>query len=174
MRMRTKSGRGRRVAGIAGAALAAVLVLAGCDDGAGKASSASSPTASVSESASESASASASASPSEFPTPTRTPSPSHTPTRTESPTHPPTRTHAPTRVPTHKATPTPARTHATYRPTTAPGGGSGTRCEITSNAGNCYRAGQFCRKADVGRSTHDASGRIIKCGYVSGRPHWHY
>ncbi|MGH4036183.1 hypothetical protein ACQB60_45645 [Actinomycetota bacterium Odt1-20B] len=172
MRMRTKSGRGRRVAGIAGAAVAAVLVLAGCDDGSGKASSAAGPTASVSESKPESASASAS--PSESPTPTRTPSPSHTPTRTATPTHTPPRTHAPSRVPTHKATPTPARTHATHRPTTAPGGGSGARCEITSNAGNCYRAGQFCRKADVGRSTHDASGRIIKCGYVSGRPHWHY
>ncbi|WP_262928568.1 hypothetical protein [Streptomyces sp. CBMA152] len=43
-----------------------------------------------------------------------------------------------------------------------------------SNAGNCYNAGQFCRKADLGRSTHAANGREISCRIVSGRPHWQY
>ncbi|AEW99704.1 hypothetical protein SCATT_p15110 (plasmid) [Streptantibioticus cattleyicolor NRRL 8057 = DSM 46488] len=47
-------------------------------------------------------------------------------------------------------------------------------CGIRSNAGNCYRAGQFCRKADLGRTTTDAEGRAITCGMESGRPHWHY
>jgi hypothetical protein len=47
-------------------------------------------------------------------------------------------------------------------------------CSIRSAAGNCYRAGQFCREADLGRSTTDASGRSITCRMVSGRPHWQY
>ncbi|GAA1140714.1 hypothetical protein GCM10009664_06700 [Kitasatospora gansuensis] len=53
-------------------------------------------------------------------------------------------------------------------PTAAPVGS----CEIVSNAGNCYKAGQFCRDADLGRSTHDATGRMIYCRMVSGKPHW--
>ncbi len=53
--------------------------------------------------------------------------------------------------------------------TAAAGGG---QCEIRSNAGNCYEAGQFCRNADLGRSTHDAGGRVIYCRMVSGKPHW--
>lgn len=47
-------------------------------------------------------------------------------------------------------------------------------CEIVSNAGNCYKAGQFCRKADVGRSTHAANGRIIHCRQDDGQPRWGY
>lgn len=47
-------------------------------------------------------------------------------------------------------------------------------CSIRSAAGNCYKAGQFCRKADLGRTTTDAAGRAITCEIVSGRPHWHY
>ncbi|MBD0694187.1 hypothetical protein BG452_15215 [Streptomyces sp. CBMA123] len=54
--------------------------------------------------------------------------------------------------------------------TQAAAGGSG--CEIRSAAGNCYAAGQFCRDADLGRSTHDAGGRVIYCRMVSGKPHW--
>ncbi|MFJ8622367.1 hypothetical protein ACIRD3_05920 [Kitasatospora sp. NPDC093550] len=50
----------------------------------------------------------------------------------------------------------------------AAGGG----CELRSAAGNCYEAGQFCRNADLGKSTHDASGRVITCRVVSGKPHW--
>ncbi|MFF2045460.1 hypothetical protein ACFVVX_34085, partial [Kitasatospora sp. NPDC058170] len=45
-------------------------------------------------------------------------------------------------------------------------------CEIRSNAGNCYKAGQFCRNDDLGRSTHEAGGRVIYCRMVSGKPHW--
>ncbi|WP_406096598.1 hypothetical protein [Streptomyces sp. NBC_01013] len=59
---------------------------------------------------------------------------------------------------------------------TATGGGSTTTqvCSIRSNAGNCYRAGQFCRKADVGATTTDAAGRRITCGYQSSANRWHY
>ncbi|MGW2548437.1 hypothetical protein ACWC5I_48180, partial [Kitasatospora sp. NPDC001574] len=45
-------------------------------------------------------------------------------------------------------------------------------CEIRSNAGNCYKAGQFCRNDDLGKSTHEAGGRVITCRMVSGKPHW--
>ncbi|WP_199239376.1 hypothetical protein [Streptomyces sp. ICBB 8177] len=47
-------------------------------------------------------------------------------------------------------------------------------CGIRSNAGNCYRAGEFCRDADLGKSTTDAAGRVIRCLMESGRPHWTY
>lgn len=59
---------------------------------------------------------------------------------------------------------------------TATGGGSANAatCSIRSNAGNCYRAGQFCRNADVGATTTDEAGRAITCGLSSGRNRWHY
>ncbi|MER6116775.1 hypothetical protein [Streptomyces sp. NPDC001743] len=56
------------------------------------------------------------------------------------------------------------------------GGGSTTTdlCSIRSNAGNCYHAGQFCRKADVGATTTDEAGRRITCSYQSSANRWHY
>ncbi|WP_393058342.1 hypothetical protein [Streptomyces sp. LN549] len=59
---------------------------------------------------------------------------------------------------------------------TSTGGSSTTAqlCSIRSNAGNCYHAGQFCRKADVGATTTDAAGRKITCGYEAGANRWHY
>jgi hypothetical protein len=76
---------------------------------------------------------------------------------------------------------TPAPTHEATAPATppAPGtpaaGGGGT-CSIRADSGNCYNAGEFCRKADVGKSTTDAAGRSITCSYEDGdkQPHWHY
>ena len=56
---------------------------------------------------------------------------------------------------------------------TSTGGSSSTKtqlCSIRSSAGNCYHAGQFCRKADVGASTTDASGREITCSYSKPAP----
>ncbi|MGW2842741.1 hypothetical protein ACWCWD_33755 [Streptomyces sp. NPDC001493] len=47
-------------------------------------------------------------------------------------------------------------------------------CSIRSNAGNCYRAGQFCRSTDVGATTTDEAGRAITCSLSSGRNRWHY
>jgi hypothetical protein len=49
-----------------------------------------------------------------------------------------------------------------------------TGCTIVSAAGNCYKAGQFCRNADLGKTTDDANGRLLKCAMESGRPHWQY
>ncbi|BDH06722.1 PASTA domain-containing protein [Streptomyces seoulensis] len=53
-------------------------------------------------------------------------------------------------------------------------GGAGTTCEIVSNAGNCYNAGQFCRNADVGSSTHAGNGRLIFCRDEGSRNRWNY
>lgn len=47
-------------------------------------------------------------------------------------------------------------------------------CEIVSNSGNCYNAGQFCRAADVGRSTHAANGRMISCRDEGSVNRWNY
>ena len=103
------------------------------------------------------------------PTPAPTPSATPTATATATATHhaAPTPTHRPTTArpapaPTHRASKKPAPTKAA------------TTCEIVSNAGNCYQAGQFCRAADLGRETHDAAGRLLRCAEKSGRPHWGY
>lgn len=129
-------------------------------------------------------------------TPTATASPSTTapaPTATTepatispSPTTPPATTTAPPTTPApKKTTARPAVRHTTApavhrttapapKKTTAPAKKKTAVCSIRSNAGNCYTAGQFCRKADLGASTTDASGRRITCKMVSGKPHWHY
>jgi hypothetical protein len=103
------------------------------------------------------------------PAPTTSPAavtPSATPTTTPPPvtTAPPAakKTAAPKRT-----TARPAVRHTTAAPKKA-------LCSIRSNAGNCYKAGQFCRKADLGATTTDANGRDITCKMVSGKPHWHY
>ncbi|MEU9110571.1 hypothetical protein AB0D04_01920 [Streptomyces sp. NPDC048483] len=78
--------------------------------------------------------------------------------------------------PTPKPTPsrptyTPPQPKPTPRPSkTAWNGG----CEIVSNAGNCYSAGQFCRNADVGAHTHAANGRIIYCRDEGNYNRWNY
>ncbi|MFF3912734.1 hypothetical protein ACFYZB_04485 [Streptomyces sp. NPDC001852] len=51
--------------------------------------------------------------------------------------------------------------------------GSGT-CSIVSNAGNCYRAGQFCRGGDHGATTTDAAGTTITCSYSGSAWRWTY
>lgn len=55
---------------------------------------------------------------------------------------------------------------------TASSAGDGA-CSVLTNAGNCYAAGEFCRKGDLGKSTTDANGEAINCVMESGRPHWH-
>ncbi|AVH60589.1 MULTISPECIES: hypothetical protein [Streptomyces] len=47
-------------------------------------------------------------------------------------------------------------------------------CSIVSNAGNCYQAGQYCRKSDHGARTTTASGARIKCSYSSNAWRWTY
>ncbi|MGW7257834.1 hypothetical protein [Streptomyces sp. NPDC054834] len=51
--------------------------------------------------------------------------------------------------------------------------GTGT-CSITSNAGNCYQAGQYCRNSDHGAVTTTAGGTSIRCSYSSGAWRWSY
>ncbi|MFI1417698.1 hypothetical protein ACH4VX_06845 [Streptomyces sp. NPDC020731] len=51
--------------------------------------------------------------------------------------------------------------------------GSGT-CSITSNAGNCYQAGQYCRNGDHGATTTTAGGTRITCRYSSNAWRWSY
>ncbi|MGW2636105.1 hypothetical protein [Streptomyces sp. NPDC001348] len=47
-------------------------------------------------------------------------------------------------------------------------------CSITSNAGNCYSAGQYCRNSDHGATTTTAGGTSIRCSYSSGAWRWTY
>jgi hypothetical protein len=118
---------------------------------------AASDSASISPSPSTPASTPASASPSSTPaTTTAKATPRHT---TAPPVH---RTKAPA---VHHTTPPPV--HRTKTPPKSTG------CSIRSAAGNCYKRGQFCRNADLGRTTTDANGRSITCIMESGRPHWH-
>ncbi|GGV50409.1 hypothetical protein GCM10010495_80090 [Kitasatospora herbaricolor] len=66
-------------------------------------------------------------------------------------------------------------TAASSRPTASSGAGAGGTCSIKTNAGNCYKPGEFCRKGDVGRSTTDAHGQPITCTRddAGSQPHWH-
>ncbi|MFD3475163.1 hypothetical protein [Streptomyces sp. NPDC058695] len=59
------------------------------------------------------------------------------------------------------------------------GSGSGSQdttgtCSITSNAGNCYSAGQFCRNSDHGAVTTNEGGTRIRCVYSSNAWRWTY
>lgn len=47
-------------------------------------------------------------------------------------------------------------------------------CSIRSAAGNCYRAGEFCRADDVGQSTTDAENKTIVCAIKSNALRWQY
>ncbi|MFH8786877.1 hypothetical protein [Streptomyces roseoverticillatus] len=150
----------RRRAAACAIALAGVLALAGCTGGDEDASPAKKPSPSVS--------APASAAPS---------SPSQAPSA------------SPAALPSRSVTPAPVLPKPSRKPATPPAAGhtsaagssertqapreAGTTCELRSSAGNCYKAGQYCRTADVGASTHDAQGRLMSCG-GSGKPRWHY
>ncbi|MFJ3826966.1 hypothetical protein ACIPWI_03270 [Streptomyces sp. NPDC090046] len=148
---------GRRFGGIL-AVVAAVLSLAACDPAAPAAG-----TPSVGVTATATASASASASPSVAPTgPSPSPSASVAPT-TAAPTSAAPAVERTTQAPeaAKPAPPAPTRTR-TQAPAPAPTKASAD-CYPLSNAGNCYKAGQICRKADVGTSGRDANGRTIHC-----------
>ncbi|MGZ9933996.1 hypothetical protein ACXNSR_29435 [Streptomyces sp. NC-S4] len=141
--------------------IAAVLSLAACDPAA--------PATTPSTSAAVTVSASPSPSPS--PTPAAAdPSPSASATPTAEPTTAAPTPQVPVAEPTTKAPaatkaapapPAPTRTR-TQAPAPEPSRAS-TDCYPRSNAGNCYKAGQICRKADVGTSGRDAAGRTIHC-----------
>ncbi|WKD31980.1 hypothetical protein [Streptomyces xanthophaeus] len=139
--------------------MAAVLSLAACDPAA--------PATTPSTSAAVTVGASPSPSPSVVPA---DPSPSASPTPAADPTTAAPTPQVPVAEPTTKAPeptkaapapPAPTRTR-TQAPAPEPTKAS-TDCYPRSNAGNCYRAGQICRKADVGTSGRDANGRTIHC-----------
>ncbi|MGW2249968.1 hypothetical protein ACWCXH_07180 [Kitasatospora sp. NPDC001660] len=169
-RIRVGRDGGRRGAGLAvfaGFVLTVGLALTGCDpsaaDGGAKASASPSPTAAVSMPAAAA--------------PTTTPSAAGPTAAAPQPSVPPaTHSQAPAGKPSASKAPQPQPKVTTAQPPTDPGpqqtAAAGGGCEIRSNAGNCYAAGQFCRDADLGRSTHDADGRVITCRMVSGKPHW--
>lgn len=81
------------------------------------------------------------------------------------------KTNDPDYTPPPTPKPTPVRT-AKPSPT-SPAEWNG-QCELTSPAGNCYRAGQFCANKHLGLSTHDANGRIIYCKQRSDGQRWNY
>ncbi|MGK5628274.1 hypothetical protein [Streptomyces sp. URMC 123] len=154
----------RRWAAVCGVALAAVLSLTGCLGDGDAAPSGTKPPASASASPSTGAPASAAGTPSAAGAPSA--SAAATPRGGGA---------APaTPRATASATPRKSSPAAATPRAGGPTAASGTTCEIRSNAGNCYSAGQFCRKADVGASTHDAKGRLIHCGGDGSRPRWHY
>lgn len=47
-------------------------------------------------------------------------------------------------------------------------------CSIRSDAGNCYRAGEFCPVEYVGQFTTDAENKTIVCALQSNSLHWQY
>ncbi|MET8981534.1 hypothetical protein ABZX85_38655 [Streptomyces sp. NPDC004539] len=87
---------------------------------------------------------------------------------------------------TETATPEPAPTVTVTETTTAEAADTTTdltdnttddapsTCSIVSSSGNCYSAGQFCRKSDHGATTTNASGTPIKCAYRSNAWRWTY
>lgn len=52
--------------------------------------------------------------------------------------------------------------------------GGGATCSLTSSSGNCYRAGEFCPKRDLGLTTTDVDGNQIKCEDDNGYNRWMY
>ncbi|WP_327264952.1 hypothetical protein OG444_29030 [Streptomyces sp. NBC_01232] len=142
---------GRRFGG-ALAVVAAVLSLVACD-----------PAAPAAGTPSVGVTATAGASPSVAPTgPSPSPSASVPPT-TAAPTSAAPAVERTTKAPeaAKPAPPAPTRTR-TQAPAPAPTKAAAD-CYPLSNAGNCYKAGQICRKADVGTSGRDAGGRTIHC-----------
>lgn len=112
--------------------------------------------------------------------PSPSPSPSSTPTPTPSASPSPSSARPSPAAPavTRTADPKPPATRTTKpaapATTKAPAPPAKAECEIVSNAGNCYNAGQFCRKADLGRSTHAGNGRMIHCRLDGTQPRWQY
>ncbi|MEU6967289.1 hypothetical protein AB0A71_06010 [Kitasatospora aureofaciens] len=152
--------RATGLAGFAGLVLTVGLALTGCDPSAADGKASSAPTASAGSTVPPTPSAPPATTPAQAP-PAITPS-----APPPSAAHPQT----PAAKPQPKMTTAQPPTDPEPQHTQAAAGGSG--CEIRSNAGNCYAAGQFCRNDDLGRSTHDANGRVIYCRVVSGKPHW--
>ncbi|MEV4557682.1 hypothetical protein AB0K51_11870 [Kitasatospora sp. NPDC049285] len=150
-----------RRASAAGAFLAALLFATACEptDAAPAAPHSSSAPAAVSSSA-------AAPTPTPSPTPTPTPpatTPAAAPPTTEAPTTPAAAAPATTRPAAPRTTTAAPQPPATPTHTEAAAG-----CHPLSNAGNCYKAGQYCRATDHNVEGTDASGRAIRCLDDSG------
>ncbi|MER7667256.1 hypothetical protein ABTY61_02175 [Kitasatospora sp. NPDC096128] len=166
--------RAAGLAGFAGLVLTVGLTLTGCDPSAADAKPTSSPTSSPTVAAVPSAATPSAAGPTvpapPAVTPVAPPTASAPPPSAPPPSAPPTvHPQTPAAKPQPKVTTAQPPTDPQSQHTQAAGG---SQCEIRSNAGNCYAAGQFCRNDDLGRSTHDEGGRVIYCRMVSGKPHW--
>ncbi|MEV7725569.1 hypothetical protein AB0P15_12640 [Streptomyces sp. NPDC087917] len=123
------------------------------------------------------ASASVTPTPEASPTPSPSPTPSAGSATPTPPPPPPSPTVASDAKAYETPAPAPSRTAPAPAPkstTKAPAEPATADCEIVSNAGNCYNAGQFCRDADVGRSTHAGNGRMIHCRPDGSRARWGY
>ncbi|MEU7065332.1 hypothetical protein [Streptomyces sp. NPDC046161] len=147
--------------------LAGAAVACGPDTGSGAAASLApvAPSAVVSAQPSASPTPSASSSPLPGPSAPAAASPSASPS--------PSATRA-ARTPSAEPTQAPPTRAATAEPAQEPTQAEEAACEIVSDAGNCYKAGQFCRKADIGRETHGANGRLLHCRSEGTRARWNY
>ncbi|MFI5827569.1 hypothetical protein ACIA6C_09940 [Streptomyces sp. NPDC051578] len=143
--------------------LAGAAVACGPDTGSGAAASLApvAPSAAVSVQPSASPTPSASSSPLPGPSAPASESPSPSATRAA-------------RTPSAEPTEAPPTRAATAEPAQEPTQAEEAACEIVSDAGNCYKAGQFCRKADIGRETHGANGRLLHCRSEGTRARWNY
>lgn len=172
MSSRMRGGR-RGLAAVAGLVFTVGLALTGCDPSATDAATAAATPPAVTAPAAPVATAAPTVTESSpapvvtAPVPPVEPAPAPT---TAEPRSPAPKTQSPAGKVTPEPRATTAKPPAEPEPTQtkAPAGD----CEIRSNAGNCYRAGQFCRDDDLGKSTHEAGGRVIYCRMVSGKPHW--
>lgn len=141
--------------------LAGAAVACGPDTGSGAAASLAPVAPSAVVSAQPSASPTPSASSSPLPGPSAPVSASPSATRAA-------------RTPSAEPTQAPPTRAATAEPAQEPTQAEEAACEIVSDAGNCYKAGQFCRKADIGRETHGANGRLLHCRSEGTRARWNY
>ncbi|WP_158844928.1 hypothetical protein [Streptomyces sp. NRRL WC-3742] len=151
-----------------GAVLAVALALAACDPSPGGGATTAASPAAVTTPAAPTTSAAAPVAPVTPAGPATTAPVAPAPAGPSAAQPPATKAPAPP-APQPKVTTAKPPTAAEPPQTAAAAGGS---CEIRSNAGNCYEAGQFCRSGDLGKNTHDAAGRVITCRMVSGKPHW--
>ncbi|MFJ6135507.1 hypothetical protein [Kitasatospora sp. NPDC092286] len=182
MSSRIRAGH-RGLAAVAGLVFTVGLALTGCDPAAGDGATAASSSPAAVAAAGPTTPAPTTPAPvataaAPVPAPPVVTTPAAVPTtEAPQPTQPPAPVPAPTTAkPQAPATKAPQPKITTAQPPTDPepeaAKGATGSCEIRSNAGNCYQAGQFCRNADLDKSTHDANGRMITCRMVSGKPHW--
>jgi cytoskeletal protein RodZ len=99
---------------------------------------------------------------------TSTPQPKVTVTKTAKPKP------APTVTVTKTAHAASSNTGSSSYGSSSDSGTSTGTCSITSNSGNCYSAGQYCRNSDHGATTTNAAGTSITCRYRSGGWRWSY